>query len=384
MKRRIVIAVLLAAAVAGSAWLVGRAEAKVGAEATSGAAAVPEIPVEEVAVRTLAERVQLTGTLAAVESVDLRSQVSGYVESISVPEGGVVKRGQLLFSLDARPFQASLHRARAELAQARERLALAERQAERAESLAADRVISQSRFDDIAATRGDARAQVDAARAALAAAELELGYTRIASPIDGRVGEALVRPGNLVSGGTDGATLLTTIVSIDPIHVQFDVDEPTYLRLAAARHEEVEVEVEIAGAQTITRYARLDFLGNRIDPSSGTARARAVLANSDGALSPGLFARVRVPTSAPAPTPLVSDRAVASDQGGRYVLVVDEQNVVRHRAVQLGAMEDGKRVVRDGLTPGEKVVVGGRVRPGMTVRPRLPADSDAPLAGGTP
>ncbi len=383
MKKRLVIGALLAGTVAGSTWLVGSAEAT-GGEGAAAPAAAPEIPVEEVTVRQLAEKVELTGTLTAVENVALRPRVAGYVEAIHLPEGGLVKMGQLLFSLDDRPFQAALQRAKAELARAQERLTLAQRQAERGESLVADQVISQSKFDDMAAARGEARAQVDAAEAAVRAAEIELAYTRITSPIDGRVGQALVRPGNLVSGGTDGATLLTTIVSVDPIHVQFDVDEPTFLRLGAAREQGAQVEVELSGDEAGVRTAKLDFLGNQIDPSSGTARARAVLRNGDGALSPGLFARVRVPTSAPAATPLVSERAIAADQGGRYVLVVDDQNVVQYRPVQLGGATDGKRIVREGLQAGEKVVVGGMVRPGMKVQPRQPAQAsaEAPAEGG--
>lgn len=377
-RKRLLVGTLLVGSVLGGSWLFGPGRATAAGGEAGQAPPAPEIPVTEVTVRQLAETVEVTGVLAPVENVALRARVSGYVESIAFPEGGLVKKGQLLVQLDPAPFEANLARARAELRRAEERASLAELKMQRTEKLLAGKVASQATYDGTASERGEAKAMVEAARAAVRAAELELGYTRVVSPIDGRVGQALVRPGNLVSGGTDGGTLLTTIVSVDPIHVNFDVDEPTFLRLSAngrrdarGRIEGVPVFVGLADEEGHPHEASLDFLGNHLDPSSGTARARAILANADQRLSPGLFARVRLPTGAPKETVLIPDRAVGTDQSGRYVLTVDGKNLVQPRPVELGSLIDGMRVIRSGLQAGDRVVLGAMVRPGMEIKPRL-------------
>jgi gold/copper resistance efflux system membrane fusion protein len=376
-------AALVFALVSGGAYVTLRKDdgaSQAGTGGSGDAAPAVKVMVAEVVTRPLVDMIDFTGTLAGVESVELRPRIGGYIESVDFPEGGIVKRGQVLFQIDPRPFQTALERARADLRQAEERHALAQLKHERGTKLMAERAISQSDFDALASERAEAQARTDSARAAVRAAELDLEYTRVRSPIDGRVGNALVTKGNLVSGGSAGATLLTTIVSVDPLHVYFDVDEPTYLRFSDAavagrgkdgRIAAMPVNVGLANEEGFPRKARLDFLGNRVDPTTGTARARAVLPNTDGRLSPGLFARVRVETGQPQEAVLINDQAVGTDQRGRFVLVVTPTNTVEYRQVTLGGTVDGLRVVRTGLRPDERIVLRGFARPGMSVSPEM-------------
>ncbi len=381
--KRIMAAALVFALVSGGAYVTLRKDdgaSQAGTGGSGDAAPAVKVMVAEVVTRPLVDMIDFTGTLAGVESVELRPRIGGYIESVDFPEGGIVKRGQVLFQIDPRPFQTALERARADLRQAEERHALAQLKHERGTKLMAERAISQSDFDALASERAEAQARTDSARAAVRAAELDLEYTRVRSPIDGRVGNALVTKGNLVSGGSAGATLLTTIVSVDPLHVYFDVDEPTYLRFSDAavagrgkdgRIAAMPVNVGLANEEGFPRKARLDFLGNRVDPTTGTARARAVLPNTDGRLSPGLFARVRVETGQPQEAVLINDQAVGTDQRGRFVLVVTPTNTVEYRQVTLGGTVDGLRVVRTGLRPDERIVLRGFARPGMSVSPEM-------------
>ncbi len=339
----------------------------------------PEVPVAEVVVRQVAPTIESTATLAAVERVEVRARVSGFVESIGFEEGGLVRAGQVLFQLDARPFRASLTRARAELARAEEQETLARLKLSRGDKLVPGGVISASAHDVLVAEAAQTRAAVAAARAAVQSAELELGYARVVSPIDGRIGRALVKAGNLVGGGTDHATLLTTIVSIDPIHVEFDVDEPTYRLLSqqrrapAGERAQATVSVALADEPGFPHTAELDFLANMLDASTGTARARALLDNDHEQFAPGLFGRVRVTTGAPRETTLVSDKAIHTDQQGRYVLVASAEGVIEQRHVETGPTVEGLRVVRTGLARGDQVVLSSMVRPGMQVKPRVVA-----------
>ena len=303
-----------------------------------------------------------------------------------------MKAGQVLFQLDARTFEAALARAKADLGQAEERLTLAESRYARGEKLLADKVISHSDFDVLKADRAEGRARVESARAAVRTAEIDLHDTRVRAPISGRVGQALVTAGNLVSGGTGNATLLTTIVSVDPFHVYFDVDEATYLRFANAgpqgrqadgRVHPVPVRVALLGEEGFPWEARLDFLSNRVDSSSGTARARAVLSNPGGKLTAGLFARVRLETGPSRQTVLIDEQAVGTDQQGRYVLVVKPDASLEQRRVELGASEGGLRTVRKGLAPGERIVLKGLARPGAKVTPKLVAMAGTPRQEGS-
>jgi membrane fusion protein, gold/copper resistance efflux system len=375
--KRIMAAALVFALISGSACT--KKDDETSQAGTGAVPAAPKVMVAEVVTRPLVDMIDFTGTLAGVESVELRPRIGGYIESIDFPEGGLVKRGQILFQIDSRPFQAALERAQADLRQAEERLALAQLKYDRGTKLMAERAISQSDFDALSSERAETQARVDSARAAVHSAELDLEYTRVRSPIEGRAGNALVTKGNLVSGGSAGATLLTTIVSVDPLYVYFDIDEPTYLRLVGAsggrgkdgRITAMPVGVGLADEEGYPRKARLDFLGNRVDSTTGTARARAVLANTDGRLSPGIFARVRLETGQPQETVLINDQAVGTDQRGRFVLAVTPDNMVEPRPVTLGGAVDGLRVVRSGLRSGERIILRGMARPGMKVAPEI-------------
>jgi gold/copper resistance efflux system membrane fusion protein len=373
-RKRWVAGALLASAAAGGVY--GLADEPRASAAPVKATPAPEVATAEVVVRELAPSVELTGTIAAIERVALRARLSGFIASVAFPEGGWVRKGQVLFELDARPFRVALDRARAGLAQAEALRTLSQQRLARGLKLTDDAVISATAYDALVAEAAQADAAVAAARGAVRSAELELSYTRVLSPIDGRVGEARVDRGNLVSGGTDGATLLAEIVSDGPVHVELDVDEPTYRRLlqserdAKGRIVGTAVTLALAGDEGFAHAATLDVIGNALDPSSGTARVRATARNEQGLLAPGLFARARLAIAEPRPTVLISDRAIGTDQEGRYVLVVNEQGVVEQRHVTLDASAFGLRIVQDGLGAGDRVVMSGMVRPGMRVTPK--------------
>ena len=334
------------------------------AVAQPSAPAAPSVQVIEAIGRSASETASYTGRLAAIERVELRPRVGGYIGAVRFREGSVVKRGQVLFELDTRSFAAAASRAKAQLLQAQAHSTLAERKANRARKLRADDVIAQAELDAATAEEADGRAAVEAARAQLRAVTIDLADTRIRAPIDGRIGEAHVTVGNLVVAG---GPPLTTIVSIDPLHVEFDVDEATFRRLS----RDTVTPVEIAIGDDAPRTAKLDFLGNHVDPGTGTARARAVLPNPDGKLTPGLFARVRIETGAPRDVVLVRDEVIGTGAQGRFVLVVNADGVVEPRPVQLGETIDGLRVVRSGVKPGERVILKGMARPGMKVTPNV-------------
>lgn len=330
------------------------------------------VPVAQVELRHLAETVEFTGFLEAVRRIELRPRVSGMIASVSVPEGMTVEAGQELYRIDARPYQAALAHEEAMLAEMQARLALAERQLERARSLSGNGVVSRERLDQFEAERAALSAQVRAAEAKVAAARLNVEFTKIVAPAAGRIGRALVDEGNLV---TANQTLLADIVSVDPVQVMFDVDERTFLRLlartSAKAREPVEIEVGLSGDDGFPLRALLDFLDNKADRSSGTARLRAIMSNPDGLLAPGIFVRVRVPLSAPSPTLVVPEMAIGSAQSGRFVLVAGNNGIAEFRPVQLGPSSgDGLRVVREGLSPGEIVVSRGMIRPGSRISPK--------------
>ena len=353
--------------------------ARVHAKAPAGAAPpAPTVKVVEAVQRALPETAEYNGRLTAVETVELRARVGGYLAAIRFQEGGLVQQGQVLFELEAGPFEAAAERAEAQLRQAEERRALARRRAARGEKLLPKGAIAQEEYDRLASEHAESEAVVASARAVLRAARIELSDTKVRAPISGRIGNALVTRGNLV---TAGATRLATLVSADPMHVYFDIDEPTSLRLARAApgrtpagQAGAPVSILI-GDEGAPRSARLDFLGNRLDPTTGTIRARAVLPNRDGVLSDGLFARVRLQTEAPVPRVLVPDPAVRTDSQGRYVLVVKADRTLEPRRVRLGGTVEGLRMVREGLSAGERVVIHGQARPGTVVNPELVASA---------
>jgi len=335
------------------------------------APAPPMVLAASVVVQDHIPRSTYTGRLAAVETVDLKPRVSGYITDVTVPEGQMVRRGQVLFRLDSAPFAARHAAARAATREAEARLGLAQAEDVRARRLVAEGVAARERSDVTTATLREREAQVASARAAERLAALDLRYAGIEAPIAGRVGQILVTRGNLVAGG-EAATPLTTIVSVDSVHVEFDIDEATYLRsLADRRGQGAEAKVDVRLEDGSTRTAQLDFIGNRLDRATGTIRARAILPNPGGRLAPGLFAEVDVPTDKARSALLVSDLAIGVEQGRRFVLVLGEKNMTEYRAVTLGPVVDGLRVVESGLRPGERVVVKGLAGPGMAVRPRI-------------
>lgn len=347
-------------------------------------ASPPGVPVAEVIVRPVTPFVEFTGSLSAVQRVELRPRVAGYIQNVSVPEGRFVEKGRVLFHIDPRAFQAALDAAAARLRAAEAAAMLAQTDHVRAEQLFAQKIVARDRLDTTTASLNAGKAQVDAAKAALNSARLDLSFARVTAPISGRVGQTLVTEGNYVKGGV---TPLTTIVSIDPLHVYFDIDERTYLRTLAADRanatlqgsQSAKVMVALLTDKTYSRPGRVDFLSNTSDRGTGTVRVRAVVDNPDGRLTPGLFAKVKLETGAPQARVLISDQSIGTDQGNRYVLVVGKDDKTEYRPIELGVTIDGLRVVEQGLQPGERIVVKGLVRPGMQVTPQAAAIDGTPI-----
>lgn len=331
---------------------------------------LPEIPVIDAVSREIAPSANYAGHLAAVDSVSLRPRISGYIESVHVPEGGLVERGQLLFQIDPRPLQIEVEAARARTLEAEAKLSLANRDAERAERLFAEAAVSKAHFEQASSQLLERRAQVESARAAEDLARLNLSYTRVTAPISGKVGRVLVTRGNPVTAGS-AAEPLASIVSVNPLHVYFDVDEPTYLSALAIEKTTGlgQVQIELANGRSVE--GQLDFVSNEVDAATGTVRVRAVISNPDGTLAPGLFAKVRLMTGPPRPTTLIPDQAIRTDQGSRFVLVADAKGQLEYRPVTQGSLDGHLRIIESGLRPGERVVVKGLVGPGMTIRPKV-------------
>ncbi|NGH10787.1 efflux transporter periplasmic adaptor subunit [Serratia nematodiphila] len=332
----------------------------------------PAVPVAEVLVRPVTPFVEFSGSLTAVQRVELRPRVAGYIQAVNVPEGRVIEKGHPLFRIDPRPFQAALDAAAARLQEAEATATLAQADFARARTLFNQKVIAREPFDAATAAMNVSKARVNAAKAALTAAQLDMTFTRVTAPIAGRVGRTLITEGNYVASGV---TALTTIVSVNPLHVYFDVDERTYLQSLAAWRDktathEIKVMTALIGDKTYSRPGRVDFIANAAERTTGTVRLRAVIDNPDGRLSPGLFAKIKLETGTPQAKVLIADRSIGTDQSRRYVLVVDKNNKTEYRPVELGPVVDGMRVIERGLQPGERIVVKGLVRPGMAVTPR--------------
>jgi RND family efflux transporter MFP subunit len=336
------------------------------AEAQGPAAPPPAVTVAKPLVRMEADWSEQSGRFVAVETVDVRPRVSGYLSSVHFKDGQYVQKGQLLFTIDPLPFEARAARARAELAQADARLDRARSELARAETLRAAAAISTEEYD----SRKEAQAQALAARAAAQAAvrseALDLGYTRVVAPIAGRISDRRVDPGNLVA---NGETVLTQIVSVDPIHFEFSA--PDGAIPAEARSESQQALLKLEGEDQFSHPGRLDFLDNRVDAGTGAIRGRVVLDNTDGRFTPGQFGRVRIFFGAPKPTLLVPETAIGSDQSRKFVLVVNAAGGVEYRQVQLGPVVRGLRIVKAGLNSDERLVIHGLqlARPGQKVRP---------------
>ena len=347
----------------------------------------PQVTVAQALDREVTEWDDFTGRLEAVDSVAVRPRVSGFVSSVHFTEGAVVQKGQLLFQIDERPFQAVADRLKAQLTRARATVRRAGSELERAERLRAENAMSREEHDRRTGFADESAAEVAAVEAALRAAELDLEFTRVTAPITGRIGRAIVTEGNLVNSGPGESTLLATVVSMDPIYAYFDADEQFFLRYQAfartggRRDSRPPIRMALSSDDGFARDGRLDFIDNQLDPRTGTIRGRAVFANRDGALTPGLFVRLRLSGGGSYRGLLVQDRAVGTDLDKKFVYVVDASEAIEYRAVTLGPLVDGLRVVRTGLRSGDRVVINGlqRVRPGVKVSP-LAAAMDAPAS----
>jgi RND family efflux transporter MFP subunit len=334
------------------------------------------VSVSQVLSRKITEFDELTGHFEAVERVELRPRVSGYISSVNFVQGHEVKKGEALFVIDQRPYEAELKRTQAQLAQARSQLALSKSERDRAIKLMESHAISREEFDTRTAGTEQAEANVDAAAAAVESARLNLEFTRVAAPIAGVVGRAEVTAGNLVSAGQ---TLLTTLVSIDPIYVAFESDEQAYLKYMGfarakgqGQDERHTVWVGLADEPGYPHEGVMVFVNNEVDATTGTVRARGLLENQNRQFTPGMFARVKLPGGATYDALLINDSAVGTDQSVKYVLRVGKGNTLEYRPVKLGPIVDGLRVVREGLSPGDFIVVNGlqKVRPGAVITPQ--------------
>ncbi|MBU1376470.1 MAG: efflux RND transporter periplasmic adaptor subunit [Alphaproteobacteria bacterium] len=345
-----------------------------GAEAQTPPPAPPiqEVSVAKVAFQTLRQWDDFTGRLEPVDSVSLRPRVAGQIVAAPFTEGARVAKGQLLFQIDARPFQAEVDRLRAQAEQAGARAQLAIGDSGRGQRLLAQDAIAGEEAERLASTAKAAQADLQAAQASLRSAELNLSFTRVTSPIDGRVSKAMITRGNLVTP-TD---ILTTVVSDSPIYATFNADEQTYLKYAEAQRSGQEpVYMGLMDEAGFPHRGKLQFLDNAVDARSGTIVGRAIFDNADGSFTPGLFARVRLVSSAAQSVALVPERSLGTDLGKRYVLVLGEGDRVQYRPVTLGRAVGEQRIVLSGLKPGERIVTAGlqKVKPGDKVKPRLVA-----------
>jgi multidrug efflux system membrane fusion protein len=343
--------------------------------AAPAAAGGPPVTAAAVLERQVNETQEFSGRLEAVERVDIRARVSGFITSVNFKPGSLVKKGDVLFVIDARPFQAEANRAEAAEVSARAKADLARLELARSERLLADKAIAQRDVDEKSSSLKELDGNVRAAQASLQAARLNLGYANVTAPISGRVSKAEITVGNLV----DGTAILTSVVSNKDIYASFDGDEDTYLRVARVSQQgaPVIVRVGLANEEGYPHEGRLEFVDNRLDAATGSVRMRATFANVDNTLVPGLFARVQLSGNADTrrKLALINERAVGTDQDRKFVYVVKADSTAEYRNVTLGAVVDGLRVVRTGLKPGEKIIVNGlqRVRPGAPVTAQLVA-----------
>ncbi|ALK98961.1 RND transporter MFP subunit [Massilia sp. WF1] len=356
------IAAALSATLAGCSDATGKA-----AEAQTRAQAGPPVSSAVVVEKLVADTQEFSGRLEAVEHVEIRPRVSGFITAVNFKPGATVKKGDVLFVIDPRPFQAEADRADAAAKAARAKADLAKLELTRAERLLGDKAIAQREYDASASAQKELEADARAAQAQSETARLNLNYARVVSPIDGRVSKAEITLGNLV----DASSVLTSVVSLDRIYASFDGDEDTYLRVRSQAHsgQPVTVRVGLANEEGFPHEGKLEFVDNQLDTRAGSVRMRATFANKDDVMAPGLFARVQIGGGVEKPALLISDRAVGTDQSHKFVFVVGGDGKAEYREVKLGPVVDGLRVVKAGLKPGEKIVVNGlqRVRPGAPI-----------------
>lgn len=347
------------------------------------------VDVAEVAAREVQLWNEFSGRLAAVDAAEIRPRVSGPIVSVNFRNGATVSKGDLLYVIDQEPYKSEVDRLKGLLASAEAQEALARTEFNRTEGLFQSKAISQREFDQRRNDLNVAVAAKKSAAAALEAAQLNLDYTEVRAPISGRAGRAEVTVGNMVQAGPN-APMLTMIASVTPIYADFEMDEATYLRYAKATADErsrIPVRLGLASETETPHDGHIDSFDNRLDPASGTIRVRAIFDNKDGALVPGLFARIRIADAAPSKVLLINDRAVGTDQDKKFVLVVGAGNKAEYRQVKLGPQAEGLRVVEEGLIPGDKVIISGllpTMRPGMDVIPQLVAMDAPPTAPAPP
>jgi RND family efflux transporter MFP subunit len=359
----------------------------------------PEVIVETPAVGQITDYEDFTGRTVANKTIEIRARVTGYIDKVNfhANEGRDVEMGSVLFEIDPRPYEAEVARANANLQQAATRLKRVELDYERARKTVATRTITQEQFDQVAGDRAEAKAQVEIMKANLDLAQLNLNYTKVKAPISGRVSRTQLDQGNLVRADD---TVLATIVAMDPMYGYFELDERTLLRLRRAVDQEgtistrneksVPVKMALADEEGYPHDGVVNYFDNQLDPSTGTLQARGVFDNPDRMLSPGMFVRVRLPIGQPYQALLLSEQALGTDQGQKFVYVIDDQNKAQYRRVQVGKLERGQRVILGGIAEGDRVVVSGlqRVRPGVQVNPKLatatpPATEQNSQAAGT-
>lgn len=349
--------------------------------------AVPQAPAvsaADVVVKSISQWDSFNGRIEAVESVQLRPRVSGYIDKVNYTDGQEVKKGEVLFTIDDRTYRAALEQAQATLARAKTQASLAQSEASRTDKLINTNLVSREEWEQRRSAAAQAQADIRAAQAAVDAAQLNLDFTKVTAPIDGRASRALITSGNLVTAG-DSASVLTTLVSQKTVYVYFDVDESTYLHYqnlarsgqgASSNHMALPVEIGLVGEDGYPHQGKVDFLDNQLTPSTGTIRMRALLDNAQSQFTPGLFARVRLPGSAEFKATLIDDKAVLTDQDRKYVYIVDKEGKAQRRDITPGRLAAGLRIVQKGLNPGDKVIVDGLQKvfmPGMPVNAKTVA-----------
>ena len=356
----------------------------------------PSVTVAEAVKRTVFDYDEYVGRFVAIDSVEIRARVSGYLDKIHFTDGQMVKQGDLLFTIDQRPFENALAQARANLQLAQSNLAYTEADFQRAQQLVKDKTITEQSYDQRAQAHRNAQASLSASQAAVKQAELDLQFSELRSPVNGRIGDRRVSRGNLIAGGTGGnaTTLLATVVSIDPIRFEFTFDEASFLRYeriaqsnrdVASRGAGVPIAIKLIDENDFDHPGRMDFVDNVIDRSTGTIRGRGVFENPKGLFTPGMFARVRVPGSPAYEALLIPDAAIGTEQTRKYVLAVGADNKVAQKYVTLGqATADNLRVIKTGIGPDDRVITSGlmRARPGMVVAPH--AQGEQPKPPGSP
>ncbi|EEF58871.1 efflux transporter, RND family, MFP subunit [Pedosphaera parvula Ellin514] len=338
---------------------------------------IPQVTVAKVEAKEVVEWDEFTGRTEAVETVEIRPRVSGYMQEVKFQSGQMVKKGDVLFVIDPRWYQADYNQKQASYEQARAHFENAEREAKRTGQLLSSKAISTEEAEARQSRFQEAKAALAAAEAMRDSSKLDLDYTEVRAPIDGRVSRALVTQGNFVSGISGVNTLLTTLVTVDPVYVYADVDENSLLKFTNLERSkklegEVPIELQLGDEEGFQHKGKIESFDNHLDPNTGSILLRAVFPNPDGKIMPGLFARIRVPLSERYSAPLIEERSIGTDQGQKFVLSLTSSNTVAYRAVKLGPLVDGKRIVRSGVQAGESIVVNGlqKVRPGAPVEPK--------------